>query len=236
MARGLDLASTIGTWVGAGIGIIALIGIVGPALIWYASTRDRQKLLNAIGRDNNNYLSRGVHVGPNNWLGQRVRAPMLEGSLSLGALDSLPSLKLDKLKTGPMETSWILFGSLLEAYGIPFQRGDQLAMKQGRAMLPIHPSWIFIIGLLGRYSDRKSQSGNSMKIAPRFQLASSRLAGPAASNGLWSQRHESRTQRVPEVMVRIPESLPGKPPRSDAYAWQRQSIEAPLIFMGQLER
>lgn len=63
MSETLDLASTIGTWIGAGVGIIALIGIVGPALIWYASTQERQKSLNAVGRNNNDYLSPGYHLG-----------------------------------------------------------------------------------------------------------------------------------------------------------------------------
>ena len=98
MADSLELASTIGTWVGAGVGVLALIGIIGPALIWYASTRDRQKMLNAIGRDNNNYLSTGYHMGPNIWLGRRIRAPMLQNADSLTSFRVSPMLNLDKIK------------------------------------------------------------------------------------------------------------------------------------------
>lgn len=170
MSESLDLASTIGTWIGAGVGIIALIGIVGPALIWYASTQERQKTLNAIGRDSNDYLSPGYHLGPNIWLFQRVRAPMLKHAKSLRAFGSLPTLDASKMKPIDTDTSWISFGSLLEAYGIPFQRGDSLLIKEGRTLLPIHPSWILAIGLLGRYSDQKNQSGLPAKKVLTYRL------------------------------------------------------------------
>lgn len=174
MSETLDLASTIGTWIGAGVGIIALIGIVGPALIWYASTQERQKTLNAVGRDNNDYLSPGYHLGPNIWLFQRVRAPLLKHAKSLGTFDTLPALDPSKMKTIDTETSWILLGSLLEAYGISFQKGDSLLIKEGRTLLPIHPSWILAIGLLGRYSNRKNQSGLSTRKVFTYRLNTAR--------------------------------------------------------------
>lgn len=155
MSESLDLASTIGTWVGAGVGIIALIGIVGPAVIWYASTRDRQKTLNAIGRDNNNYLSPGYHLGPNIWLGQRIRAPMMKKADSVKPFDTLPAFDANKINPADTEATWVLFGSLLEAYGVSFKRGDNLVIRGGKALLAIHPRWILTIGLLGRYSNLK---------------------------------------------------------------------------------
>ncbi|KAK8097540.1 hypothetical protein PG984_016679 [Apiospora sp. TS-2023a] len=178
MPESLDLVSTIGTWVGAGIGIIALIGIVGPALIWYASTRDKQKTLNEIGRENNGYLSRGFHMGPNIWLGRRVRAPLLRNADSLKTFGVLPSLDASKIKTLQTETSWVLYGLLLEAYSIPFKKGDGLLVREKKALLAVHPSWILVIGLLGRFSDRKNQLSFFTGKVPRYRFVKSRTPAP----------------------------------------------------------
>lgn len=41
-------------------------------------------------------------------------------------------------------------------------------------MLPIHPSWILAVGLLGRYSNRRNQSGLSRREALTYRIGTSR--------------------------------------------------------------
>ncbi|KAL2209806.1 hypothetical protein CC79DRAFT_462056 [Sarocladium strictum] len=201
MSSKLDLASTIGTWVAAGIGIIALIGIIGPALIWYASTRDRQKTLSRISNDNNNYISTGFHLGPNIWLRRRVHAPMLKDLVPGDALESLSTLQREKIKAVPTEPSWVLFGSLLEAYGVKFKLGDELVIRGHKALLPIHTSFLFVVGLLGRYADRQTASLYSMKRRPRFHFSRNRLLNQPSG------------PRLPEGTYTPPQSPGGEPSR-----------------------
>ena len=72
------IAGTVGTWVAVAIGLIALIGIVGPLLILLGSRTEKHRILSAIGNDTNGYISSGVHLGPNIYLGRRIRAPRLK--------------------------------------------------------------------------------------------------------------------------------------------------------------
>ena len=58
----LDTASVIGTWVAAFVAILALVGIIGPILIWRASTTERHLAIAAINDDYNTFKSRGIHA------------------------------------------------------------------------------------------------------------------------------------------------------------------------------
>lgn len=44
----ISLAGTIGTWVAVFIGILALVGVVGPVLVWRASRTESQVALKAV--------------------------------------------------------------------------------------------------------------------------------------------------------------------------------------------
>ena len=72
----LDIASVIGTWIAAFVAILALVGVIGPVLIWRASRTERNLAISAID-DDNTFRSRGIHAGPAIWLLQRMRAPIL---------------------------------------------------------------------------------------------------------------------------------------------------------------
>ncbi|PVH91858.1 hypothetical protein DM02DRAFT_702588 [Periconia macrospinosa] len=53
--------------------------------------------------------------------------------------------------------TWVQFASLLIAYGVTPERGDNLVIYQGKAILPVHRVWILVIGLIGRYTTKESR-------------------------------------------------------------------------------
>lgn len=161
----------IGTWIGAGIGIVALVGIVGPVLVWLASRTDRHKTLNAMGRDTNGYISPGWHLGPNIYLGQRMKAPELRQMGPNAMPNGILNFDAASLKPFKTESRWVHFGALLEAYGMQFTKGGDILIKDGKTYLPIHPSWILAVGILGRYSSQKGWQG--MSKSRRFTLGTS---------------------------------------------------------------
>lgn len=141
---GLEIAGVVGTWVAAGVAIIALVGIAGPILIWRASRTERHRALAAIGDDNNGYMSKGIRLGPNTYLGQRIRAPILKTIPRL--TDKNLKWSSASLKETRSPSTWVQFGALLNAYGVEFSRGDSLVIKHGKALLPVHPLWVLGIG------------------------------------------------------------------------------------------
>ena len=172
MAESWEIAGTIGTWVAVGVAVVALIGIVGPVLIWLSSRTRRHKILDSIGYDTNGYLSRGIHLGPNIFLGRRIRAPQLK---QIGSTrPSQPELSWDpgSLKDFDTPASWVHLGALLTSYGVNFPQGDTLVMLGDSAYLPVHPSWILAIGLLGRHCRRADDALARGQGPAMFRLAS----------------------------------------------------------------
>ena len=131
----LDIASVIGTWVAAFVAVLALVGIIGPILIWRASRTERHLAIAAIEDDNNTFKSRGIHAGPGIWLLQRIRAPMLDSPLA--SFEELVSLSLGMVKEPISSTSWIQFGYLLQAYGEKYRTGGRLEIWNRKAYLPV---------------------------------------------------------------------------------------------------
>ena len=150
----LDLAGVIGTWVAAFFAIVALVGIIGPILIWRASRTDRHKALAAAANDNE-FVTKGIHAGPNIWLLQRVKAPLLKTAPLL--IDRTFVLDPNAFKEVTVETTWVILGHLIKAYGVTYSRGDSLEIRQDRAFFPVHKIWLLAIGLIGRYGQRKDR-------------------------------------------------------------------------------
>ncbi|KAG7008493.1 hypothetical protein G7Y79_00005g016340 [Physcia stellaris] len=111
----LDIAGVIGTWAAAFIAILALVGIIGPILIWRASRTERHKALAAAANDNE-FITKGIHAGPNIWLLQRVKASLLKTAPVL--IDSTFVLNHTAFKEVTMETTWVSLGHLIKAYGL----------------------------------------------------------------------------------------------------------------------
>ena len=149
----LDIASVIGTWVAAFVAILALVGIIGPILIWRASRTERHLAIAAVDDDNHTFISRGVHAGPGIWLLQRMRAPLLD--IAPASFEQSVSLSLDAVKEPISSTNWVQFGILLQAYGVDYRTGDRIEIWRKKTHLPVHKFWILFLGLKGRYGERR---------------------------------------------------------------------------------
>ena len=148
----LTLAGVIGTWVGASVGIVALVGIVAPLLVWRATRTERFQAIAAVAQDSNGFVSSGISIWPSLRVFRRVRVPVLRRVPSLTIqqfvwdVQNLPEQKLS--------SSWVQLGTLLRAYGVAFPVGNELEIHDATAYLRVHRAWILVVGLLGRFSLR----------------------------------------------------------------------------------
>lgn len=112
-----------------------------------------------MGKETNGYISPGWHLGPNIYLGQRIKAPDLTqtGPLPNGIFSGIFTLNTSCLKTFTTDSHWAHFGALLEAYSMKFSRRGDVVIQGGKTYLPIHPSWVLAVGILGRYSTQKAR-------------------------------------------------------------------------------
>ncbi|KAM0802739.1 hypothetical protein BDR22DRAFT_819417 [Usnea florida] len=155
----LDVASLVGTWVAAIVALVALIGIIGPVLVWRASRTQRHQALATVGRNNNGFLSRGIHAGPAIYLLVQVKVPYFKNAPSLNHNFSIDATKL---KYADSPSSWVNFASLLYAYNIHCGRGNHLVIEGVTTLLPVHRLWILGLGLVGRYGLRKGSERNEV--------------------------------------------------------------------------
>ena len=170
---GYDVAGVVGTWIAAFFAVVALLGVIGPVLVWRASRTERHKALAAVGNDSHGFISRGIHAGPNIWLLQRVRAPILDSAPR--SIDGSFVVDADVVNEASSPSTWVNFGILLKAYGVKSSTGDKLVIRNARALLPVHRFWLLAVGLKGRYSERKDRGklGGSSRVV---RLATPRRA------------------------------------------------------------
>lgn len=141
--------------------MMALIGVVGPILIWRATKSERNEAINTVaegGAESFGYVSHGLWTGRKVRLFRRVRAPLLASEPVLRS-NSPADLILrfgagksaDKAQPPELASSWVQFGSVVEAYNVDVAKGDNLEVQDGSTWLPIHTSWLLLIGLAGRF-------------------------------------------------------------------------------------
>jgi hypothetical protein len=197
MTQSTEIGSLVGTWVAAGVAIIALLGIVGPMLVWRASRTERNKAIDLLsdgGADTGGFVTKGIRVAPNIRLFRRFEAPDLRFSPSLRA----PALLLDDQVPAVSTTSasWVQFGRLLQAYHINFTRTRSLVIEDNQTWLPIHRSWILIIGIVSRFGKRK----DSGKIVIR---STGGVASTQAKPGGSVAPYEQPSQSLPRGLRRV---------------------------------
>lgn len=82
------MASTIGTYMGVGIALLALIGVFGLLLIWRASKIARSQAINVLDSgtaESFGFVGRGIWTGAKSRVFRRVRAPTSKRSHLLTA-------------------------------------------------------------------------------------------------------------------------------------------------------
>jgi hypothetical protein len=154
---GLDIAGVVGTWVAAGLAVIALFGIVGPILILRASRTERHKAIVGIGSRNHGYVSKGIPVWPGVRLAQRVRAPRIDMARKFKDKEWIEfdsrRMKLDDSKVSESPASWVSFGAFLEGYAVEFEADSDIAVSSSSAFLPVSKAFLMTFALVGRFSD-----------------------------------------------------------------------------------
>ena len=116
----LDLAGVIGTWVAAGLAVIALVGVVGPVLVWKASQSNRNLGLDRLDEGlatSGGYISKGVQFWSGKRLFRRIQAPILSSPPQLSGWK--PSWKSGSPIPSRKSAMWVQLGAVLQAYGLP---------------------------------------------------------------------------------------------------------------------
>ncbi|KAF5533797.1 hypothetical protein FPHYL_13559 [Fusarium phyllophilum] len=172
----VDLASNIGTWVAAGVAIIALVGVVGPYLALQASMSDKNRAMNAVQDQQQKYISRGWRLTRGLRVFRRIRVPNLAPGYITNEPDTAPLIPPLSAALGrwgfktrdylPWNTGWAKISELIESYevgdGVSNRQvdldvpkaGGTLEVVNSRTALVVNKHWILILGLLGRYGDR----------------------------------------------------------------------------------
>lgn len=153
----VGLTSDIGTWLAILLGLIALIGIVGPLLLLREARSDRSQALNAVDIKDTGYLTKGIAFRKGTRLFRKINVPLLEAapSAALQFQFSHFSSRIDKMPQS--STGWVNLAALITAYVPGIKRGKNLQIYEKKAWMPCHRLWILAIGLHGWYGHRKDR-------------------------------------------------------------------------------
>lgn len=156
--RSLELSGVIGTWAAVALALIALIGVL-PIYIGYRKRLSTwAKQIAKIDDPNQNFVAKGWPGLPGQRFFSRVQVPNL--------LDppNIASIHIERKQFSgfwPREsqshTGWVNFLNILRSYDaikLDPRSDGELEIVDGELMLPIHRSWILLLGLVDRYSKR----------------------------------------------------------------------------------
>lgn len=226
MADSLDVSSTIGTWLAAGVAIIALVGIVGPWLALRASFSERNRALNTVFDKDQKYITSGIQLGGGVRLFRRVKAPKLDLSYDTDDPTLEPIISREKAREivafqmstyKVVNTGWQKLCLLIDAHrvvgnqeplsGLDLKRGGSLETVDSRTALVVSRYWIMYLGLTGRYymspHDRDGRdplsphNRDGLGNAPAFQQAQEQVSLYGSSSATSVSESEWRTDHSP---------------------------------------
>jgi len=151
MADPTGLTTDIGAWLTVLLGLIALIGIIGPLLLLRQARSERSQALTLID-SRGGYITKGLYFGKGIHLFRKFRVPQLQTPP-----DSSVSFTLSDSTTGPSSTGWVNLAALMEPYPPNVKRGYNIFIHNKGAWLPCNRFWILGFGLRGRYAHRRDQ-------------------------------------------------------------------------------
>ena len=150
----LEVAGVAGTWVAAGLAVIALIGIAGQIVAWRTSRTERYKAISAVGPVNYGFVGKGWWAGPNTRVYRRITAPDIKDEKPFEKAGQVWTYEgYEHLSDSLRTSNWVHFGGLLKCYKFDLRYGNVLDIQQGRTWLPIHLSYLIAIGILGGLDD-----------------------------------------------------------------------------------
>lgn len=162
----LSVLDTTGTWVGAALAAIALIGIVSSWIFLRELHSERTTALNYLyDHDDPPFITRGWRFGRRTRLFRSIRVPDLTpyDAWAAGTPFAIPKTGEPWVLKEPHEpsckTGWARLCRLLRAYEVGRDqvklgtRGE-LMIDDAETWLPVSRYWILALGLLGRYGDR----------------------------------------------------------------------------------
>ncbi|KAH7150440.1 hypothetical protein B0J13DRAFT_594737 [Dactylonectria estremocensis] len=173
----LERTSNIGTWVGAVVAIIALLGVVAPSLAIYVSLSDRNRAMNAVQDRPQKYVTRGFRLTRGLHVFRRIHVPNLSEGYITNELDNSPLVPQSALLGRwvlrprdylPWNTGWAKLSEVIGAYrvrdgssnapvGLRVTTGGTLEVVNSRTALVVNKHWILLLGLLGRYGKREDK-------------------------------------------------------------------------------
>lgn len=207
-----DLVSVIGTWAAVGLALIALVGIVAPILVWKATLSERNQALNSLqesGAETFGYIGSGLWTGRKVRIFRTVRAPLLRKEPILPTTDAGKAVSMEFIQAGgtqanqgvaqPSESSadWVQFGSVIEAYGIHVAKGDDFLLERSHVWMPVHTSWLLLVGIAGRFGQwhDKGRLPSAIARGTASTQASVRAPGMIMMRGQRAQRQQADRHR-----------------------------------------
>ncbi|KAH7471345.1 hypothetical protein FOMA001_g13595 [Fusarium oxysporum f. sp. matthiolae] len=203
MSDKLNLAGVIGTWVAASVAIVALIGIVGPILVWKASRTERHQALAAIDAgqaESGGFISKGVRLWPGIRLFRRVRAPVLHAEPLLKNFTT--AWEDERAYVSKASASWVKFGLAIRSLHLDHEVGNSLSIRSSQAVLPVHKTWLLTLGLAGRFGKRKDD-GKLPKARRTGVISTQAVPGAALDRASYPSSRVSRDS-VPGWMTDKP--------------------------------
>ncbi|KAJ6186127.1 hypothetical protein N7519_007428 [Penicillium mononematosum] len=162
MGDTIDLLGLAGTWLAAILALVALAGIIPAYILYRESQTGHYEALSLIDDQLHEYVSKGYTLLPGKKFFRTVKVPNLTMPPRITAENPPPSQlriqrKCDLLdrEGSPSLTAWVNFANLLRAYSIcpPFTGKIKVSGKE--SLLPVHRSWILLLGLVDRYGRRE---------------------------------------------------------------------------------
>src|SRR5271170_643745 len=147
MVDNLDLAGVIGTWVAVAFAVIALVGIVGPFLVWRETTSERYKAITAVRDVDNVFISKGFLICPNIRLFRTVRVLKLDDSHIAKTREEV--WRLNCIENTRFHCGWAKLCQLIKAYNVTED------VENNQTLSPVHRLWNLVLGVLGCFSGRK---------------------------------------------------------------------------------
>lgn len=169
---GIDLASTVGTWVAALLALIAIVGLIGPWLAIRAAFSDRNRALNGVYDAEGRFVSRGFPFTRHYRIFRTVTVPNLapayeandshvhsiltrkqSSSLAIFTPPSYVGFNRGWLKLCLTLNAYTFIGDSFHGEGNKLEptRDGILEIVDKKTALVISKHWILAIGLLGRY-------------------------------------------------------------------------------------